>query len=64
MATFEQVLCGFLTNPLVYFLIVFLFSIAIAIVLPIPVEIALVLVFFRSDLGLFMAAVFAVASGK
>ena len=64
MATFEQVLCEFLTNPLIYFLIVFGFSIAVAIILPIPIKVALVFALTAGSLALFTAALVAVALGK
>ena len=64
MATFEQILCQFLTNPLIYFLIVFGFSIAVAIILPIPIEVALVFALTAGSLALFTAALVAVALGK
>lgn len=64
MATFEQLLCDFLTNPVVFFLLVFGFSIAVALVLPVPIEIALVFALASGSLALFTAALFAVALGK
>ena len=64
MATFEQILCQFLTNRIVYFLIVFAFSIAVAIVLPIPIEVALVFALTAGSIALFTAALVAVALGK
>lgn len=64
MATFEQILCEFLANPIVYFLIVFVFAIAVAIILPIPIEIALVFALTTKSLALFTVALFAVALGK
>jgi hypothetical protein len=61
---FNQILCDVLTNPVVYFLIVFGFAIAVAIVLPVPIEIALIVALAGGSLGLFTIALFAVASGK
>ena len=64
MVDFGLVLCDLLTNIVVYFLIVFVFAIAVAIILPIPIEVALVVALWGRDLGLFTAALLAVAAGK
>jgi len=64
VASFEQLLCEFLTNPVVFFLLVFGFSIAVALVLPVPIEVALVFALGSGNLALFTAALFAVALGK
>ena len=64
VATIEQLLCDFLTNPVVFFLLVYGFAIAVAVVLPVPIEIALVFALASGSLVLFTAALFAIALGK
>ena len=64
LVDFNQLLCDFLTNPIIYFLIVFGFAVAVAVVLPIPIEVALIFALTAADLGLFTAALIAVALGK
>ncbi|HEV8593954.1 MAG TPA: hypothetical protein VGR51_00280 [Thermoplasmata archaeon] len=64
MADFNQLLCEFLTNPVIYFLIVFGFAIAVAIILPIPIEVALIFALAGGNIVLFTIALLAVASGK
>lgn len=64
MVDFNRLLCDFLTNPVIYFLIVFGFAIAVAIILPIPIEVALIFALAGGSLGLFTVALVAVASGK
>ncbi len=64
MVDFNQLLCDFLTNPIIYFLIVFGFAIAVAIVLPIPIEVALIFALTGGSIGLFTVALLAAASGK
>ena len=51
-------------NPVVYFLLVFVYAILIAIILPIPIETALLLPLEQGSLTLFTVALFAVALGK
>jgi len=58
-----QILQDLVSNPIVFFLLVFLFSIAVAIILPIPIEVALVFA-LAGGTALFTAALLAVASGK
>ena len=64
MVDFGRLLCEFLTNPIIYFLLVFGFSIAVAIVLPIPIELPLFVAIAGGSLALFTAALLAVALGK
>jgi len=61
---FVAILVAALENPIVYFLLVFVYAILVAIVLPIPIETALILPIAARNLGLFTAALFAVAFGK
>jgi len=55
---------GFVNNPIIYFFLVFGYAILVAIVLPIPIEFALLLPIAERNLGLFVAALFAIALGK
>jgi len=64
LADLFALLAGFLSNPVAYFFLVFVFAILVAIILPIPIEVALVLPIAERNLGLFTAALFAVALGK
>ncbi len=64
MVDFVAILVAALENPIVYFLLVFVYAILVAIVLPIPIETALILPIAARNLGLFTAALFAVAFGK
>lgn len=64
MVDLLQFLASTVANPLVYFLLVFVYAILVAIILPIPIEVALILPIAMRDLGLFTAALFAIALGK
>lgn len=64
MVDFNSILCFLVSNPLLYFFVVFAFAIAVAIVLPIPIEIALLIPFAVRDWVLFGVAVLGVAAGK
>ncbi len=64
MVDLLALLGGFIANPIAYFLLVFVYAILVAIILPIPIEVALVLPIVERDLGLFTAALFAIALGK
>jgi len=67
---FEDLIIGFLGNPVVFFLLAFGLSVLIAIILPIPVELFLVIPFLEPGLDpgqrltLMTLALFAVALGK
>ena len=58
-----EILRQFVTNPFVFFALVFLYAIAVAIFLPIPIEFALVFA-LAGGIALFSAALLAVALGK
>jgi len=58
------VLEGFLTNPIVYLALLFLYSFLVAIILPIPVELALLWPLIGDDMALFAAATIVMALGK
>lgn len=62
MVDLLQILQDAIGNPVVYFLLVFVYAILVAIILPIPIEFALV--FALGNLGLFTAALLAVGLGK
>ena len=64
MVDLLQILAAAIGNPIVYFLLVFVYAILVAIILPIPIEVALILPIAQRDLGLFTAALFAIALGK
>ena len=64
MVDLIQILADAVGNPFIYFALVFVYSILVAIILPIPIEIALVFPLAANDLGLFTAALLAVALGK
>jgi membrane protein DedA with SNARE-associated domain len=61
---FGQLMCEVLTNPVIYFLLVFGYSIAVAMVLPTPIELPLFVAIAGGSLTLFTAALLAVALGK
>lgn len=60
----EEIILGFLGNPVVFFLLTFGFAILIAIILPIPVELFLIIPFQQGSVTLMTIAMFAVALGK
>ena len=57
-------LAGFISNPAVYLLLVFVYAVLVAIILPIPIEVALVWPFVNGDFGYFGIVVVVMALGK
>ena len=55
---------GFLGNPAVYLLLVFVYAVLVAVILPIPIEIALIWPFVNGQIAFFIAVSFAMAVGK
>lgn len=64
MVDLIELLGGFIGNPLVYFALVFVYAVLVAIILPIPIEIVLLPFIGGGNVGLFTAALLAIATGK